>query len=118
MPCRYFLYSISHPGKTGVPSIDLSEGGELNVSAIERVIMKVFAECSITADISERVRVMFKSKLWRMGQALSKLGGTKRLNLLEKWKDTSWSFFIDTSEVNKQLTHRKHQLEEKLENEK
>lgn len=55
---------------------------------------------------------MFKSKLWRMGQALSKLGGTKRLKQLEEWKSSSWSFSIDIKEVNRQLVRK--ELGEKI----
>ena len=118
------MYSVSHPGKTGTPTIELSNESESSGASIspkaatEHVIMKVFAECGITVSISEKIRVMFRSKLWRMGQTLSKLGGTKRLNLLEKWKSTSWSFSIDLKEINQQLASRKHELEEQLESEK
>ena len=118
----YFLHSVSHPRKTGTPTIELSNEGESSgasispKTAIEHVIMKVFTECGITVAISEKIRVMFRSKLWRMGQTLSKLGGTKRLNQLEKWKSTSWSFSIDLREINEELTSHKHK--EQLENEK
>ena len=47
-----------------------------------------------------------------MGQALSKLGGTKRLKQLEEWKSSSWSFSIDIKEVNRQLVSSKRELEE------
>ena len=47
----YYLYSISHPGKRGVPLLDLSDDGEAQIQvelptdkqkASERVIMKTF----------------------------------------------------------------------------
>ena len=100
----YFLYSISHPGKEGVPLIDLSKDDECqyiqdqnltsNQIAIERVIIKTFCKYGITAATSEKIRFVFRGKLWRMCQNLSKLGGTKHVQLLNDWKETVWSLTI------------------------
>ena len=52
-----------------------------------------------------------------MGKLLSKLGGTKRRNQLEKWKDgeeSIWSFTVGEVEVNRQLLKRKFQVEQQL----
>ena len=118
------MYSISHPGKNGAALLDLSEDidAEVNTESlsmhqilIERVIKRVFKEYKIPLDISTTTRSIFKSKLWRMGQALSKLGGTKRQHQLDLWKESVWSFSVDTKEMGQQFLKRKHHLETRLE---
>ena len=70
----YYLWSISHPGKNGVPTLDLS-GNVSEVSsvpieftaaqkALERVIMVTFKHYEIPLEISDQIRAAFKSKLW------------------------------------------------------
>ena len=125
----YYLYSISHPDKCGVPVINLSNDPEAAVTlpsptsvqlAIERVIRKTFTHYSIPLDISDKLRSTFKSKLWRMGKALAKLGGPKRSQQLKKWqegKDSIWVLSVDEGEVNRQLLTRKRQVEQQLQNE-
>ena len=122
----HFLYSVSHPGKNGTPSFDLSDDDEAKINTegltdhqilVERVIRKVFFKYSILLDITDKVRGAFKSKLWRMGQTLSKLGGTKRQTVINQWKETVWPFAVNVSELNEQLLLRKRQLENKLESE-
>ena len=44
----------------------------------ERVIKKVLKKCEIYIEVTDKLRIRFKSKLWRMGQSLAKVGGTKR----------------------------------------
>ena len=63
---------------------------------------------------------MFKAKLWRMGKHLSKIGGTKRLQQLEKWKtgpQSVWSLSVNSEEVQKQTYEQKQQVEKLLEQE-
>ena len=48
---------------------------------VEHVIRKVFFK---HLDITDKVRGAFKSKLWRMGQTLSKLGRTKRQTVINQ----------------------------------
>ena len=89
--------------------------------ALEHVIMVTFKHYEIPLEISDQIRAAFKSKLWRMGKLLSKLGGTKRRNQLEKWKDSEesiWSFTVGEVEVNRQLLKRKFQVEQELKMEK
>ena len=121
--CSYFLYSISHPGKSGAPTVDLSTDEEARVDAnslsdqnlaLERVICKVFTKYHITADITERIRATFKTKLWRLGGKLSKLGGTKRLQVIDSWKNSYWPLMINEQQ---QLKSRKRHLEEDLKRE-
>lgn len=78
----YFLYSISHPNKHGEPLIDLSANSKAHVDEaenlshgllkVERVIQRTFEEYGVK--LPEKIRAAFKSKLWRMGQRISKLG--------------------------------------------
>lgn len=121
----YYLYSISHPGKSGVPLIDLSEDNEAQIQvesltdkqkAIERVIAKTFFDHDITVAISDKIRSVFRSKLWRMGQCLSKLGGSKRQQQVNEWKDTIWPLTIKVPGAG-MLLHQKRRLEERLEKE-
>ena len=70
---------------------------------IERVIAKVFTKYSITSDINDRIRSLFKAKLWRMGKKLAGLGGTKRLQAIEGMKDSDWTFVVNANEINKSL---------------
>ena len=84
---KLIFYSISHPNKYGVLVINLSNDPGAAVTlhsptsvqlAIERVIRKTCTNYSIPLDISDKLQSTFKSKLWRMGKALAKLGGPKR----------------------------------------
>lgn len=124
--CSYYLYSISHPNKTGVPVYDLSKDPEAIVDIndenltpvqllIERVIMKVFNHYSIPLNVADSVRTTFRSKLWRMGKKLSTLGGTNREEQLRRWKASIWSLKIDSNEVLRQLRKRTLQTEHQLE---
>lgn len=60
----FYLYSISHPDKNGVPTIDLTKDSDCKVNttgvtetllAIERVIRKVFAHYSIPLEVSDPI---------------------------------------------------------------
>ena len=87
----FYLWSISHPGKTGIPMHDLSNDEQCSVIIpttlnplqlrYEQVIMKVF---SIPLEITDTIRQTFKSKLRRMGMQLIKLGSKNRLIRLNK----------------------------------
>ena len=70
------MYTISHPGKTGIPQIDLSEDDEASVDdisftphklAVERIIKKVFQKYGITVQVTDKIRQAFQTKLWCMG---------------------------------------------------
>ncbi len=125
----FFLYTVSHPDKYGAPIIDLSKDKEAQADpdgltqaqiALERVITKVFTKYAIPLEVTDRIRATFKTKLWRMGRTLSKLGGTKRQQQLQKWqegKDSIWSLSIDPVEAARQLMKRKRHVEVQLERE-
>ena len=80
----YNLYSISHPNKHGLPMHDLSSDEEATPDTsetltnhqllIERIITRVFSEYNICCVIDDEMRALFKSKLWRVGQEISKAG--------------------------------------------
>lgn len=86
-------------------------------AALERVIKKVFCHYKIPYEPSDQVRTIFKSKLWRMGQSLAKLGGSRRKQLIDQWKGTCWALSFD-SNLTKKLFTRKRHLEEQVESEK
>ena len=130
----FYLWSISHPGKTGIPMHDLSNDEQCSVIIpttlnplqlryervrYERVIMKVFAHYSIPLEITDHdtIRQTFKSKLRRMGMQLIKLGSKNRLIKLNKWKDgveSTWNFVIAGVKLNHQLLHQKRIAEVQL----
>ena len=68
-------------------------------------------------NITDKVRRAFRSKLWRIGHTLSKIGGTKRQKLIGQWKETTWSFSIDIDEFSRHVQSRKRHLEKQLESE-
>lgn len=121
-----FLWSISHPGKTGVPSqdIELSEDEEVCVKAkadlspiqllYERVLVKVFKHHDIPTElISDEIRAAAKTKLWRMGKLMSSLGGKKRQQQLMKWQTSTWNLQVHQPSLNN-LVKRKRKLESEL----
>ena len=128
LACSYYLWSISHPGRTGIPSDNLSEDNEAAVDlqknglspvqlALERVIVKIFNHYNIPLQITDTICAAFKSKLWRLGRGLAKLGGNKRSQQLQRWKEgneSMWNFMENEMEVNRQLLKRSHQVEVQL----
>ena len=66
-------------------------------------------------EISDSTRILFKAKFWRIGNTLSKMGGFKRTEKLQKWKDEYWQLEVDISEVKQNEMKRK--LEDQLEKE-
>ena len=82
-------------------SVELPE--ELSLSSnqlsIERIISKVFTHYHCDVIITDRLRSLFTSKLWRMGKAFQSLGGTGRARQLKKWKDTAWMIELQENEV-------------------
>ena len=72
----------------------------------ERVITKLFKQYEIPIRITDPIRHTIRTKIWRMGQALSKLGGDQRKKQLARWNDgpnSSWKFEVSESEVKWQL---------------
>lgn len=111
-----------------MPLIDLSDDPEAQIEgetlelltdkqrAIEHVIIKTFFNHSISVNITDKIRATFRSKLWRMGQCLAKLGGSKRHQQVNAWKDTVWSLIISVPGIG-QLMHQKRRLQEELRDE-
>ena len=91
--------------------VDLSEDSEASIElpadlslssnqlSVERVIAKVFTRYHCDVIISDRLRSLFTSKLWRMGKSIQGLGGTGRANKISKWKDTSWTVELQDTEI-------------------
>ena len=79
--------------------VDLPTDSSSNQLLVERVIAKVFTRCHCDVVITDRLRSLFTSKLWRMGKALQALGGTGRARQLQKWKDTKWSIELHDKEI-------------------
>ena len=72
----FYIWSIALPGKTGTPHFDLSQDKGACVTSenltprqilVGRVIRKTFSRYSIPLNITDNIRGIFKSKLWRMG---------------------------------------------------
>ena len=122
----YYLYNISHPNPHGNPVIDLKDDPEAAVTVsqelklsqnqllIERIINKVFNHYKIPLDVTDSIRATFKTKFWRMGKRLSTLGGPRRSQEINKWKDTIWTLTVTQDEVCKQLRKRKCEVENLL----
>ena len=105
----HYLYSISHPSKSGVPLIDLKgdvDEGQLTVAStpvISRVAQKALAHYGVKVNITENVHGRFKSKLWRMGQLLDKhREGNQRAAILKRWEEEEWELFLDRKDLHKE----------------
>ena len=109
--CSYFLYNVSVPDKEGYPTLDLTSDKDIKIDdtliqkfspkqlAVERVITKVFVHYNCDVIITDRLRAMFSSKLWRMGKAIRGGGGTKLHNLKKWWKLTKWKIGFSDDEL-------------------
>ena len=87
----------------------------------ERVVTKLFKQYDLPIQITDPIRHAIRSKLCRMGKALSKLGGSRRKELLARWKDgpdSVWKFEVIETEVKLQLLKRKRSAETQLETER
>ena len=117
----FYLWSISSPGRTGCPRVDLSDDPTAQITLhnltqqqilVERVIAKSLSDNSIPIGITETVRASFSSKLWRMGKHFASLGTTSCKLQLEKWATSDWSFTIGDNEVIRQVLRRKCETDE------
>ena len=80
--------------------VDEAENLPCSLLKVEQVIKRIFQEYGVKLPITEKIRASFKSKLWRMGQRISKLGSVKCKELLEDWKygrDSVWQVQVDTN---------------------
>jgi len=105
-----FLYNISVPDKEGCPTVDLTSDGDVKIDktltqnfspkqlSVERIIVKTFVLYQCDVIITDRIRAMFSSKLWRMGKAIRSGGGTKSDSLKEKWRLMKWKIEFDDNE--------------------
>ncbi len=116
---------MSRPDKYGYPLVNLSEDAEAQIDSTgltpaqitrERVIRTKY---NIPINICGKVRATFKSKVWRTGKTMSKLGGTQRKLQLQKWRneDSVWVFQINTRQTITKLVQQKRKAEEHLNDE-
>ena len=113
----YYLRSISKPGRSGPPSIDLSDAPEAQVAivssdeyscvkmALELTITKGFNHYTVPFEITDTIRATFEAKLWRIRKSFSTLGGQQWPLQLSKWKDgpeANWMFTINEIEDKKE----------------
>ena len=90
-----------------------------NQVSLERVIRRTFSEYGLSrSPVSDSIRSLFKAKLWRMGQRLSKVGSIKRKTILDGWKESTWEVQIDAAEINIELVRSKEVCEQQLSAEK
>lgn len=76
--------------------------------------MKTFSEYGVSLPVTPDTRAKFKTKLWRLGQRLSKAGSTKRAQILLEWKQSVWEVELDTTTANKALVKGKRKAEQQL----
>ena len=120
--CSFFLYNISLPDKEGYPTLDLKSDKDVKIVdsitetftpkqlAVERVIVKVFLQYRCDAIITDRLRAMFTSKLWRMSQGIRRGGGRRSHAVIERWKLTKWKIeFRDDELVPYNVENKKQQ---------
>ena len=126
----FYLWSILHPEKTGIPSFDLTDDERCLVNdptyftplhlRYERVIVKTFTHYCIPWTITDTIRQIFRSKLRRMGMQLARWGSKSRLLRLNEWKSGTkciWYFTLDACKINQQLLKQKSEMEAKLKRE-
>ena len=94
-----------------MPQLDLSDDNEATMStensllapkerAINMVIIKLFTKFCCNVRISNRLRSLFSSKLYRMGKTLYSLGGSQgKTKTLTKWKETNWVVNLEGDEI-------------------
>lgn len=85
------------------------------------MIKRTCNEYGVGLPVTDKLRAKFKSKLWRMGQRLSKAGSTKRQSILQSWEageEATWEIQVDAIEANKQLVTLKRKSDTQLTSEK
>ena len=121
----HFLYTISHPSKSGIPSIDLSKDEETipiyasditykfqSLVQIDRVLTKAInASSHLKPVVNKRLRSLATAKLWRMGKALAKTNSRQHQQQLERWKKMEWKLILKPIEVQSALIQEKKNLQ-------
>jgi len=82
MNCSLFLYYISVPDKEGYPTVDIALNEDVKLDkridtefftkqlSVESVIVKSFVHYQRDVIITDRIRALFSSKLWRIAKAM------------------------------------------------
>ena len=78
--------------------------------AVERVIVKLFTHHKCQVVITDRLRSLFTTKLWRMGKLLCSLGGKARSKVYSKWAESKWTIQLYENEIIQRFgSKRKHE---------
>ena len=109
----YMLYSISRPDKYGCPMIELNSDtgiGECEQLSMQEKVCQVLKKTFLNSKShgkssgleivpSHRLRSVMRSKLNRMGSALSRMNSKQRKQLLERWEKSDWVLTLKISEI-------------------
>ena len=112
----FYLWSISEPNRNGAPTINR----KARSSDVDAIIIETFNLYDIPLKVSDNIRALFRSKLWRMGSSYDSLGGTARAKQLRNWKEgihSTWKLTINGTEVSSQLLRKRKSDELKLKDE-
>ena len=104
----------SKPDRNGYPTFDLSHDSEaeptvpfaLNVTDLRfpRVLTRAVAGAShFQPIINSRLLAMIRSKLWRMGKALSRKNAFQRKLIFSRWEKSNWIVELESAEENARL---------------
>lgn len=125
-PCSYVLYEVSKPDKNGCPMCDLSDDNEaqpiktfdLNTSDMRfaRVLTKAVSVAShFRPVINSRLLALIRSKLWRMGKALTSKSTPQRKRIFQNWQKSDWIIEFKASEVRSVVMEENARLQRKIE---
>ena len=126
MQYSYKLYICSKPDRNGCPTFDLSHDNEAEPNALfklsvtdlqfARVLTKAVAAAShFQLVISSRLLAMIRSKLWRMGKALSRKSASQRRLIFDRWKKSNWIIELESAEIRSAIIEENTQLACQLE---
>ena len=91
---------------------------DLNVSDLRyaRVLTKAISVAShFHPIINNRLLSLVRSKLWRMGKALSRKNAVQRQQIFDHWQKNDWTIELKASEVRSSVIEENTQLQRKLE---
>ena len=80
------------------------------------MITRTLSEYNIHCSIDDNLRAAFKTKLWRVGQKVSKAGSIARKKIFEEWKtgiNSVWQIQINVDNFKKELAKEKEIAKEK-----
>lgn len=75
------------------------------------MITKLFTKFHCNVVITERLRSIFISKLYRMGKCFHSFGGQGRSKLLNKWGTTNWTITLNENEIVSNTTKKSEKIQ-------